>query len=869
MQQIDKNQLTPMMQQYIQTKEEYKDAILLYRLGDFYEMFFEDAEICSRVLEITLTGKSCGLKDRAPMCGIPYHAADPYIAKLIESGYSVAICEQLTEPEKGKTLVERGVVRIITPGTVIDSSLVTEAQSNYLASIYKEKDSIGLSYIDISTGDFYMTEMTDGEILSQLNDSLVRIKPSEVICNNEMKSFERDLSCSIGQYVPPFKVYSEDNFDFKNGQESLKQQLNVQSLKEYNCATRQFGIRSAGALLKYVFETQKRELQHINKLEYVINNEYMQIDANTRRNLELTESSKDRKKRGSLLWLLDKTETKMGLRVLTNFISQPLFNERKINYRLKGVEELVKNIYIREEVRQSLHNIYDIERLCGKVSYGNLTPKDCVALKNSLSLIPNIKNKINGLSSDIIKDIDSDLYNFDSIVDMLDRAFIDNPPLIIRDGGFIKSGFSAELDELVNISTNGTKFLVELEQREKEQTGIKNLKIGYNKVFDYYIEVTNGQKDLVPYNYTRKQTLSNCERYITEELKQLETKILNAQEKKISLELELFDKIRKTLLDNLVKMQASARALALLDAILSLSLVAAERNYVKPIIDKTSSVIEIIDGRHPVVEAISRDDFVPNDTALNKTDCRTMVITGPNMAGKSTYMRQVALITLMAHIGSFVPARSAKIGLTDRIFTRVGASDDLAFGQSTFMVEMSEVSNILKNATNNSLIILDEAGRGTSTFDGLSIAWSVMEYVSKHLCAKTLFATHYHELTDLEGVLEGIKNYRINVKEFNNSIIFLRKIVRGGTNKSFGIEVASLAGLPDDVINRAKEILNSLEESQINKGVSVIENNDNSKQKMMAANKIMQILSDLNVNTLTPLNAFDILVDLKNQLKDK
>jgi len=863
-------QYTPMIQHYITTKESYKDAILMYRLGDFYEMFFDDAETCSRVLEITLTARACGNGNKAPMCGIPYHAAETYIAKLIDNGYSVAICEQLTEPTKNsKELVDRGVVRIITPGTVIDSGMVTESKSNYLASIYKEKDCIGLSYIDISTGDFYMTEITDGEILNQLNDHLVRVRPSEVICNNEMKTYERDLQCSIGQYVPPFKVYSEDNFNFKDGENSLKQQLNIDSLKTYNCATRQFAICSAGALLKYVFETQKRELKHINTLEYVFNNQYMQLDANTRRNLELIETFKDRRKRGSLLGLLDRTETKMGLRVLTNFISQPLFNEKKINQRLKGVEELVKNIYIREEIKQNLHNVYDIERLCGKVSYGNLNPKDCIALKNSLKLIPNIKKQLSGLNSEILKDINADLLDFDNITTMLEDSLLETPPMVFRDGGFIKGGYSKELDELIEISTNGTKFLIELEQHEKEVTGIKNLKIGFNKVFGYYIEVSNSQKDMVPYNYVRKQTLSTGERFITDELKQLETKILNAQEQRIVLEHQIFDEIRKTLLDNLKEMQTSARALALLDALLSLSIVATERNYVKPIIDKTSSVIEIIDGRHPVVEAIGKDDFVPNDTMLNNSDCRTMIITGPNMAGKSTYMRQVALITLMAHIGSFVPAKSAKIGLTDRIFTRIGASDDVAFGQSTFMVEMTEVSNILKNATNNSLIILDEVGRGTSTFDGLSIAWSVMEYVSNHLCAKTLFATHYHELTDLEGVLDGVKNYRINVKEFNNSIIFLRKIVRGGANRSFGIEVASLAGLPQEVINRAKEILNLLEQSNINHGVSSVENNDNSKQKMIAANSIMQILSDLNINTLTPLNAFDVLIDLKNHLKDK
>ncbi len=859
---------TPMIKQYLATKADYQDAVLMYRLGDFYEMFFEDAEKCSRILDLQLTARNGGNGTKVPMCGIPYHASESYIAKLLDNNVKVAICEQLTEPTKGKTLVERGVVRVITPGTVIDSALVDQKSSNYLASIYKCEDNIGLSYIDITTGDFYMTELSGSDVISQLNDNLVRIKPSEIVCNNDMKKSEKDLHCIANQYVPDFMEYPSERFDFKESEELLKKQLNTTSLKAFNCATRKYGISSAGALLCYVFETQKRQLQHIHDITYVFSNEYMQLDANTRRNLELTETIRERKKRGSLLWLLDKTETNMGRRVLTNFISQPLFDERKINYRLKGVEELVKNIYQREEIRQSLHCINDIERLCGKISYGNLTAKDCVDLKNSLYRIPEIKQSISKFTSEIFKDIDKNLFDYEPITTLLNNAIIECPPLQFREGGFIKAGYSEEFDELVNISKNGKKIIAQLELKEKEETGIKNLRINFNKVFGYYIEVTNSQKTLVPFRYIRKQTLTNCERYTTEELKELENKIVTADETKSELEMKLFEDLRMKLLEHIFDMQKSAKALSLLDAILSLSLVAVERNYCKPIIDKSGSVIEIIDGRHPVVEAISKDDFVPNDTTLNNSDCRTMIITGPNMAGKSTYMRQVAIITLMAHIGSFVPAKSAKIGLTDRIFTRVGASDDLAFGQSTFMVEMSEVSNILKNATNNSLIILDEVGRGTSTFDGLSIAWSVMEYVSTHLCAKTLFATHYHELTDLEGVLDGVKNFRVSVKEYNNTVVFLRKIVRGGANKSFGIEVASLAGLPQEVIDRAREILKTVENSQINKNMPEFTENDNAKQKMANATKVIQILSDININTLTPLNAFDILVDLKNQIKE-
>ncbi len=859
--------LSPMMQHYVRIKENHKDAVLFYRLGDFYEMFFEDAELCSRVLDLTLTGKDCGLDKRAPMCGIPYHAADSYIAKLIEHGYKVAICEQLTEPKKGE-LVQRDVIRTITPGTVIDSELVDDARNNYLASIYKEKFNIGLSYLDITTGEMFLTEFVGDNSLSELNDALVRIKPSEILCNNEMKKSEQEIACVKSGYVPSFQVYSEEHYEFKKSDVNLKKQLGVDSLKGFNCATRTFAICSTGGLLDYVFETQKRSLSHLNTIKYIINNKFMQLDANTRRNLELTETMKDRKKRGSILWLLNQAETKMGSRTVESFISQPLFDDKEINYRLKGVEELVKNVYLRETIKETLHNMSDLERLCGKLSYGNINAKECLSLKNALEVLPELKKVLSKFSSQILVDVNNNITEEGELVDLLQRAIDPECSANMKDGRFIKQGFNAELDEINNIAKNSRDVIVQLEQHEREVTGIKNLKIGYNRVFGYYIEVTNGQKDLVPYNYVRKQTTTTAERYITEELKNLESKILNAQERRLTIEFKLFDEIKASCLAKLSEMQVSARAVGLLDAILSFATVAVDRNYVKPIIDKTSSVIEIIDGRHPIVEAINKaEDFVPNDTVLNNNDCRTMIITGPNMAGKSTYMRQVAIITLMAHIGSFVPAKSAKIGLTDRIFTRVGASDDLSFGQSTFMVEMSEVSNILKNATNNSLIILDEVGRGTSTFDGLSIAWSVMEYVSNHLNAKTLFATHYHELTELEGILEGVKNYRVSVKEYNNSVIFLRKIVRGGTNRSFGIEVASLAGLPEQVVERAREILKRLEQSEEAKKVELVNPVESKKQSANLSN-IVAILTDLDVNTLTPLNAFDILIQLKNEIKD-
>ena len=855
--------LSPMMQQYVLTKEKYKDAILLYRLGDFYEMFFEDAVTASKELDLTLTGKMCGLDERAPMCGIPYHAIDGYLAKLIEKGYKVAICEQLTEPKKGVKLVERDVVRVITPGTLIDNNLLDDKKNNYILSACLDSGIVGVAYTDISTGIIYLAEQN----LNQFNDLLVRVRPSEIICNKNLAEIADTLLATKLQIIPNFQVRAFENFDFDECYKTLTNQIDKKEL--IGLTDKKQTIISAGILINYLLETQKRSLSHINTISYIQDSEFMAIDSNTRRNLELTETIKDRKKRGSLLWLLDKTQTSMGSRCLRTYIEQPLYDEKLINQRLNGVEELVKNIVVRDALTSLLGSVYDIERLCGKVSYNNLTPKDTIALKNSLSVLPEIKEKLSGFKSTILKNIAKDIYDYSSIYSMLDSAIVENPPYVLKDGGFIKKGYSKELDDICNISTVGKTWLATLEADEREKTGIKNLKIGYNSVFGYYIEVSKGQVDQVPYRYQRKQTIANAERYITDELKEMENKILHAEEQKITLEIKLFNEIREVLLENVSAMQKTARQIAVLDALLSLAIVACEKNYCKPQVSSSINSIEIVNGRHPVVEALLKnEDFIPNDTFLNNTDSRTMIITGPNMAGKSTYMRQVALITLMAHIGSFVPAQKANIALTDKIFTRVGASDDLAFGQSTFMVEMSEVSNILKQATNNSLIVLDEVGRGTSTFDGLSIAWSVMEYLSKTLKAKTLFATHYHELTELEGLLEGVKNYRINVKEFNDTIIFLRKIVRGGANKSFGIEVAKLAGLPENVITRAKEILHTLEENEINKNSSLTQLNETTETKkyQKAVMEVGNILKDVNVETLTPLNAFDLILQLKEKL---
>ena len=867
--------LSPMMIQYLQTKEKYKDCILFFRLGDFYEMFFEDAELCSKVLELTLTGKDCGLEKRAPMCGVPYHACESYVAKLIENGYKVAICEQMTLPQKGVKVVDRDVVRIITPGTLIDSSMLDDTKNNYVVSIYKEKDNIGISAIDISTGKFFVTEFSNDNILTKTNDFLVSIKPSEIIVNSEMLEFYDTLSSVKNNYLPKCTEYSDENFNYDLALQKLLHQLNIENLKKTQINNRHFAIISAGALLSYIFETQKRELSHINEVEFISQEKFMQIDANTRRNLELTETLKDRKKRGTLFWVLNKTQTNMGARLLKSYIEQPLFDDKLINARLSSVEELVKNIVVREKLADLLYHIYDIERLIGRISYNNLIPSDCIMLKKSLSLVPEIKKFLEKFTSSNIQKIRENLFDFSDIVDLLEKSIVDknDSERNKKDCDIIKYGFNKQLDEYIDISKNAKDYIAKLEAKERESTKIKNLKISYNKVFGYYIEVPNSQSNLVPYNYIRRQTISNSERYVTNELKEYEEKILNANNLKDTLEKELFEKIRNVLIQNIEKMKLTASSLAELDTYLSFATVAMENNYTKPLISKNNDSIEIIGGRHPIVELINKqEEFIPNDTILNNSDSRTMIITGPNMAGKSTYMRQVALITLMAHIGSYVPATSAKICLVDKIFTRIGASDDLSMGQSTFMVEMSEVSNILKNATNNSLLILDEIGRGTSTFDGLSIAWSVIEFISKHLLAKTLFSTHYHELTELEGLLDGVKNYQISVKEYNNSIIFLRKIVRGGASRSFGIEVASLAGLPEEVLTRAKDILHILEENELSKDTKITSKLDNNYATKNTENSknisnIISVLKDLNINNLTPLNAFDVLIQLKNYLK--
>lgn len=864
-----------MMTHYLNMKKEYGDCILFYRLGDFYEMFFEDAELCARELELTLTGKDCGLEKRAPMCGIPHHSSEGYIAKLLEKGYKVAVCEQLTEPKKGVKIVERGVVRVITPGTLMDSSMLDAEKNNYIASIYKEKDAIGMSIVDISTGKFVLTEFVTNNILTKLNDYLVSVKPSEIIFNTEMKSFYDTLPCVSSQYIPKGEVYDDSSFSFDFASNKLKEQLKVESLKSFNINNRHFAICSAGAVLSYIEETQKRTLSHINDVDYYSSEDYMQIDANSRRNLELTESMKDKKKRGSLFGVLNKTKTSMGSRLLKSYIDQPLFNDKLINQRLNAVEELCKNIVARGKISEILYDMYDIERLCGRISYNNLLSSDCILLKNSLQLVPRLKNVLSSFKTTNITKIYDNIKDFDEIVDLLDKSIVDKNNIIKpnKEGDLIKFGFNKELDDYINISKSGRVWISELEAREKENTGIKNLKVSYNKVFGYYIDVPNSQSSLVPYNYIRRQTVSNSERYITNELKEIEEKIINAEGNKESLEKRIFAEIRDRLLYRIEDIKSTAKAIAELDVYLSFSIVAMENNYCKPLVSKNYDCIEIFSGRHPVVECINKsEEFISNDTILNSQDSRTMIITGPNMAGKSTYMRQVALITLMAHIGSFVPAKSAKICLVDKIFTRIGASDDLTTGQSTFMVEMNEVSNILKNATNNSLILLDEIGRGTSTFDGLSIAWSVIEFISKNLTAKTLFSTHYHELTELEGLLDGIKNFKVSVKEFNNSIIFLRKIVRGGASRSFGIEVASLAGLPAEVIKRAQDILHILEENDLskeNKLTTSLDQNYASKntQNMKNIKSIVSILEDTDINTLSPLNAFDILVQLKNYLK--
>ncbi len=806
--------LTPMMQQYVKTKEQYKDCILFYRLGDFYEMFFDDAITASRELEITLTGKDCGQEERAPMCGIPYHAVDGYLNKLVSRGYKVAICEQMEDPKQAKGIVKREVIRIVTPGTNLSMQALDETKNNYLMCIIYMDDRFGISLADVSTGDYYVTEVDSGK---KLMDEITKFAPAEIIHNDSFCMSGASLDEVRDRMHIAVSVLEAWYIDEEQCQERLKRHFKVSVLDGLGLKDYPVGVIAAGALLQYLYETQKNALVHLTHITPYNSSRYMIIDSSTRRNLELLETLREKQKRGSLLWVLDKTKTAMGARLLRTWIEQPFIDKKQIERRLDAIEEINTELINRDEIREYLNPVYDLERLISKISCKTANPRDLVAFKSSLAMIPSIRYLMKNYHSAELKDIYEKMDSLEDICQLIETSINDDPPIALKDGGIIKDGYHEDIDKYRHAKTEGKQWLSELEAKEREKTGIKNLRVKYNKVFGYYLEVTNSYKELVPDDWTRKQTLTNAERYITPELKELEDMILGAEDKLFSLEYDLFSMIRDQIAAEVSRIQVTARALARIDVLASLSLVAERNGYVRPAIN-TKGVIDIKGGRHPVVEKMSASQmFIENDTYLDNDTHRISIITGPNMAGKSTYMRQSALIVLMAQMGSFVPAQSANIGIVDRIFTRVGASDDLASGQSTFMVEMTEVANILRNATKNSLLILDEIGRGTSTFDGLSIAWAVVEHISnpKLLGAKTLFATHYHELTELEGKLPNVNNYCIAVKEQGDDIIFLRKIIRGGADKSYGIQVAKLAGVPDSVIARAKELVEELVSTDI------------------------------------------------------
>ena len=883
---VDVSVVSPMMQHYIKTKEEYEDCILFYRLGDFYEMFFEDAETVSKELELTLTGKDCGLAERAPMCGVPFHAADNYINRLVEKGYKVAICEQMEDPKKAKGIVKREVIRVVTPGTNLYTQALDETKNNYIMSVAYISNRFGIAFADVTTGAFMVTEV---EKLRNLLDEIYKFSPAELICNEAFCMSGVDLEELRNRLHLSVSALDNWYFDDDLCQRTLKDHFHVGTLeglglKDYDCAT-----IAAGALLTYLLETQKNSLDHMRKITPYITDKYMLIDSSTRRNLELTETMREKEKRGSLLWVLDKTKTAMGARMLRSFIEQPLIEEEAINQRLDAVEEINRQEMDREEIREYLGPVYDLERLISRVSYQSANPRDLIAFKTSIGMIPHIRRLLGQFQSEELKKVYEDMDELQDLYQVLDKAIVEDPPLAMKEGGIIKDGYDQQIDDYRQAKTKGKTWLAELEAEEKEKTGIKNLKIKYNKVFGYYLEVTNSFKDMVPDYYTRKQTLTNAERYITPRLKELEDMILGAEDKLYALEYDRFAEIRNMIAGEVERIQKTARAIAKLDAYLSMALVASRNQYVRPKIN-TRGIIDIKDGRHPVVEKmITNDMFIPNDTYLDNGKNRISVITGPNMAGKSTYMRQTALIVLMAQIGSFVPASKANIGIVDRIFTRVGASDDLASGQSTFMVEMTEVANILRNATSKSLLILDEIGRGTSTFDGLSIAWAVIEHISnpKLLGAKTLFATHYHELTELEGKLPGVNNYCIAVKERGDDIVFLRKIVKGGADKSYGIQVAKLAGVPDSVINRAKELVEELVSADITSTVKdIASEGKKTKPKppvhydevdmeqislfdTVKDDDVLEELKSIKIDELRPVDALNVLYRLQNKLKNR
>ena len=878
--------LSPMMAQYMETKKQYHDCILFYRLGDFYEMFFDDALTASKELEITLTGKECGLEERAPMCGVPYHAVDSYLSRLVQKGYKVAIAEQMEDPKLAKGLVKREVIRVVTPGTITSAQALDETKNNYLMGIVYLADKMGVSVVDNTTGDFLVTEVsTDRALFDEIN----KFSPAEVICNDAFSMSGISLEDLKDRYHFTVSTLDSHFFQDESCRKLLREHFKVGSLEGLGLGDYDCGVIAAGAVLQYLYETQKSTLDHLTTIVPYATGNYMVLDSSTRRNLELLETMREKQKRGSLLWVLDKTRTAMGARLLRAWIEQPLIRKEEILKRQNAIEELNLNYISREELGEYLNPVYDLERLIGRISYKTANPRDLLAFRNSIAMVPHIKQLLGEFTSDALKELTEELDPLEDLNDLISRAIVEEPPITVREGGMIKDGYNEEADRLRHAKTEGKTWLAELEARERDSTGIKNLKVKYNKVFGYYFEVTNSFKDLVPEYFIRKQTLTNAERYTTDELKNLEDVIMGAEDKLFSLEYDLFCEVRDAIAAEVVRIQKTARAIAAVDVFVSLSTVATRNNYVKPQINEKGS-IQIKGGRHPVVEKMMRDDmFVSNDTMLDNSKNRISIITGPNMAGKSTYMRQTALIVLMAQIGSFVPADQANIGICDRIFTRVGASDDLASGQSTFMVEMTEVANILRNATRNSLLILDEIGRGTSTFDGLSIAWAVVEHISntRLLGAKTLFATHYHELTELEGLMSGVTNYCIAVKEQGDDIVFLRKIVKGGADKSYGIQVAKLAGVPDSVINRAKELVEQLVDSDLAArtreiaegsapaGHKPVPKPDDVEMSQLTLfdtvreDDIIEELKNLELGNMTPIDALNTLYRMQTKLKNR
>ncbi|WP_090172589.1 DNA mismatch repair protein MutS [Eubacterium oxidoreducens] len=874
-----------MMAQYMKTKEEYRDCILFYRLGDFYEMFFDDAITVSKELELTLTGKACGLEERAPMCGVPYHAAESYLNRLVSKGYKVAICEQVEDPKLSKGLVKREVIRIVTPGTNLDASMLDDGRNNFLMCIVYTTNSIGLSIADISTGEFYTTEV---DTFRGIMDEIYKYAPSEIICNDAFTVSGFDITQIKERLQICISPLDDWYFNDDTATQTVLEHFRVKQLEGLGLSDFPVGTVASGALLTYLEQTQKNDLGQMTSIHPYRIGKFMIIDSFTRRNLELIETMREKQKRGSLFWVLDKTKTAMGARMLRSFIEQPLLNVEAIKQRQDAIEELMKDMISREEIREYLTPVYDLERLISRVTYQNANPRDLISFKTSLSMLPAIKTILSEFHSDLLRNLNEQLDPLEDIHALIERSIVDEPPLLVREGGIIKEGYHTEVDRLKTAKNEGTSWLAGLEEKEREKTGIKNLKIKFNKVFGYYLEVTNSYKDLVPEYYMRKQTLTNAERYITPELKEMEDTILGAQDRLVGLEYDLFCEIRSSIAKEVVRIQQTAKAIALLDVLCSLAQVAEQNNYCRPVVNEKGK-IEITKGRHPVVEKmISNDLFISNDTYLDHNKKRVAIITGPNMAGKSTYMRQCALIVLMAQIGSFVPAEKAKIGIVDRIFTRVGASDDLSSGQSTFMVEMNEVANILRNATSDSLLILDEIGRGTSTFDGLSIAWAVVEHISnpKLLGAKTLFATHYHELTELEGKLDNVTNYCVAVKENGDDIVFLRKIVPGGADKSYGIQVAKLAGVPDGVIERAKQIAGELATQDITERVKAIAEENGKKETkknvpdamdmaqislfdVMNDDDILEEIKELEIGNMTPVDALNKLYEIQCKINNR